>query len=191
MKKDTKFTTTQLLALGGLAVLKFLVTLIFYTTTLTSTGSLFSGYAAVAVGPFFTVLSVLVVGKFGSALIFNVVRTVLELPLPMIFPPFTNIVLQPLIGIITDVIYRGIREKKILFSFLGGCIYNLFWMITGLGLFLTVGLSISVPPSLITIQWIVLIGLSAVILGGLSGILALFVYKKVKDTSIVVRIQRG
>ena len=103
MKKG--WTTTKLITVGGLVALKLLITIFFYTPFLALSGSVFSGVSVMLIGPFFTILTPLIVEQFGSVLIFSILRFIIELPLPSIFPEIVNLVFLLISGLTIDSFY--------------------------------------------------------------------------------------
>ncbi len=189
MKKG--WTTTKLITVGGLVALKLLVTVFFYTSFLAISGSVFSGISYVLIGPFFTVLVSLIIDQFGSVLIFSILRFIIELPLPSIFPEIVNFVFLLVIGLTIDSFYSKLKAKKQFFSFLSGFVYNFLNMMILVFLYFTIGVPAAenipkifeVPVVIMIITFLISIG------GGFSGCLAFLVYGKIKNTSMVKRIQ--
>lgn len=190
MKKS--WTTKKLITVGGLVALKFLITVFFYTSVLALSGSVFSGISYVLIGPFFTVLVSLIVDQFGSVLIFSVLRFIIELPLPSIFPEVVNLIFLLILGLTTDLFYSRLKAKKRFFSFLSGFVYNFLNMMILVFLYFSIGVPVAenIPKFFEVPVVIVIITLLVSITGGFSGCLALLTYEKIRNTATVKRVQR-
>lgn len=188
MKKD--WTTTKLIAVGSLATLRFLFKLLSYTPLLISSGSVFSGIIIEIVAPFFLVLSALLFKQFGSVTIFTIFSFIIEIPLPVMFPLPINFAARFAEALSVDSLYLVCKSKK-LFSFLGGFIATLIDLSVAIALVFSIGLfNVSnIPKFLLSPLVIVVLTILISLLGGLSGIFALFIYGKLKNTSVIQRIQ--
>lgn len=189
MKKG--WTTTKLIAIGAIAVVRFLIKILIYTTTLAVTGSVFAGLLALVIGPFFVTLVPLVFNQFGSVTIFTIIGLFIELPLPVIWPKLVNFTVGPLTGLIVDVIFWKLKTKKRFFSFINGFIYNLIQAVVSIALYFSIGLfgTQDVPKFLLVPVVLATVTLLISLLGGLSGYFAFLIYEKLKKTSVVKRIQ--
>lgn len=190
MKKG--WTITKLMTVGGLVALKFLATIFFYTSFLALSGSVFSGLSYVIIGPFFTILVSLIVDQFGSVLIFSILRFIVEVPLPSMFPEIVNLAFLLISGLTIDSLYSRLKTKKQFFSFLSGFLYNFFNMLILVFLYFSIGVPAAenipkffeIPVVIMIMTFLVSIG------GGFSGYLAYLTYGKIKNTSVVKRIQQ-
>lgn len=185
------WTTTKLIAIGAIAVIRFLLKVLFYTTALTASGSVFSGLTILIIGPFFRVFTALIINQFGAVTTFSILSFLIELPLPVMWPFLVNLIYHPIAGLTTDVLYLALGRNKKLFSFMGGFTSNAMDMIITISLFFTVGFfgAESVPEFLTTPMWIIAITFLCSILGGFSGYLAFLAHERLKDTGVVKRIQ--
>jgi len=189
MKKG--WTTTKLITVGGLVALKLLITIFFYTPFLALSGSVFSGVSVMLIGPFFTILTPLIVEQFGSVLIFSILRFIIELPLPSIFPEIVNLVFLLISGLTIDSFYSRLKTKKQFFSFLSGFVYNFLSMLILVFLYFSIGVPAAENLPKFFEAPVVIIGMTILvsIIGGLSGCLAFLTYGKIKNTTVVKRIQ--
>ncbi len=190
MKKG--WTITKLIAVGSIAVVRFLVRVLIYVTILLTTGSVFAGVLALIIAPFFIVFTVLVANQFGTATIFSLMGFFMDLPTPSIFPKIVNFFLALVAGLTLDALFLLLRTRKKTFSFWGGFIFNFAHLPFCLVLYFTIGLpgTENIPKFIIRPNWIFAITFLVSILGGLFGLLGHFGYEKIKNTSVVKRIQQ-
>jgi len=190
MKKG--WTTTKLIAIGGLVVIKLLVRIFLYTPLLVTTGSVFAGLSIMIISPFFKVLTALIINQVGAVTLFYTLCLFVELPMPMIWPTIVNLIYYPLAGLGVDVIYLFLKDKKRLFSFVAGFICNFVDAIITILLYFTVGIfGTKGLPGFFTLPIvIVVVAFLISIMGGFSGYLAYLTYGKIKNTSVIKRIQR-
>lgn len=191
MKKG--WTTTKLITIGAIAVLRFLIGVVFYTTVLASTGNIFSGLTYGVIGPFFIVFVSLLINQFGAAAIYLLLVNIFTMTLPTILPLFTNLFLIPVKGFSVDGVNLLLAKKhRALSGFVCGFVHNLLDYLMMVIIFFTVGLpsAKNIPSFLISFKWITLLGILLSVLGGISGYLAQVVYNKLSRTSIVKRIQK-
>jgi hypothetical protein len=190
MKKG--WTTTKLVAVGSIAVVRFLVRILIYVSILLATGSVFAGVLALIIAPFFIIFAALIVNQFGAATIFSLISFFVDLPTPSIFPKIVNFFLALVAGLTLDALFLLLRPRKKSFSFWGGFIFNFAHLPFCIILYFTVGLpgTENIPRFIIEPNWIVSITFLVSILGGIFGLLGYFVYEKIKSTAVVKRIQR-
>lgn len=190
MKKG--WTITKLIAIGAIAVIRFLAKLLIYTSALLVTGSVFAGILALMIGPFFVALVALVINQFGAVTIFTTLGLFIELPLPVIFPKVVNFIVGPLTGILIDVLYISLKNRRQLFSFLSGFIFNFIQAIVSIVLFFSIGLfgTQNVPKFILTPIGLVTALLLLSLLGGLSGYFAFLINEKLKNTSVIRKIRK-
>ncbi len=185
------WTITKLIAVGSIAVVRFLVRILIYITILLTTGNVFAGILALIIAPFFIVFAALIVNQFGTATIFSLISFFIDLPTPSIFPKIVNFFLALVAGLTLDALFLFLRTQKKSFSFWGGFIFNFAHLPFCIILYFTVGLpgAENIPRFIIEPNWIVTITFLVSILGGIFGLLGYSVYQKIKNTTVVKRIQ--
>ena len=176
----------------ALRVVEFFVNIFFYTSFLVSTGSVFAGISSLAIGAFFSALVVLLLEQFGAATLYQAMYQIIALPLPVIFPKILNLVSAPVLGAGTDTLSRLLKKRRRLFSVVGGAFNSLFWSVNGIVLYFTIGLpgTEHVPKALLTPLGLGIMVVVLSLLGGISGYLAFVIYSRIKNTTVVRRIQR-
>ena len=189
--KEDKWTTTKLVATGALAVLRFLTAMLLYVPFLVVSGSVLTGVLPLIIGPFFLTLTSLVVSQFGAVTLFLLVTFVLNTTLPQIFPVWANLAVVPIIGFVVDFSYKYLKAKnKVLFSFISGAVYNLIFGSEAIILYFTVGLGgTSVPQAIQSPTGYITVLVIMILVGGLTGLLAYWIYQKLAQTNAVKRIQ--
>ena len=186
-----RWTTTKLIAVGGLAV---------FAVFLDAPGMLIqSVFGFPLIGGVWTSISaavsltitLLIINRFGAGTIFGLILGFLELPFPIGGTPgfIGKIPLYLLSGIIADILYLFLRRNKKLGVLVIGGENNLYFLFSVMlvgkllnipGVDKTINLYLSMP---------ILYTLAALLLGAIGGYLGYFIYTKIKDTSVVKRIQ--
>ena len=186
-----KWNLTKLIATGSLTVFRAIITAVFYTAIIISTGSAFGGLTFVFIGPFFAVLTALIIDQFGSVLLYQILFFITQLPVPSLWPKLYNLAFLPLNGLVMDILYIRIGSKKI-FSMLGGFIFTFITSLEMVLLMFTFGAHFmnTMPSFIYEPSWLFMLTLLFSLLGLISGYIAYIVYIKIKNTSIVRRIQR-
>ena len=184
----SKWNTTKLLVIGGLAVIHLIFGFIG-SSLQAATGIIGAGGAAMIIlGPIVIVFCCLLIKKFGAATILMSIYGVLALPLPTLgapgFLPKLGIAFGA--GLIADITYLFFKKRDKLASFFVGATsesfigYSILWL----------GLMFSLPGTDILNK--VLLSPIAILLpfiGGFGGYLGYLTYNKLKNTSIIRRIQ--
>ncbi|MFH2020758.1 MAG: hypothetical protein ABIJ34_05050 [archaeon] len=186
-----KWTTSQLITIGAIAILQFLSRLFLYSPLLLATGNVFTAIISIMLGPFFAVLIALLIKKRGSVLIYMMLYYFIDLPLPKIYPHVANFILYIAIAISTELFFSIIKNKKT-FSILSSGVYNVWVGIIGLVLYFYFGFQglFKIPDEVYTPIGIILLTILLFFVGSISGFFAYVVYEKIKKTSVVKRIQR-
>jgi hypothetical protein len=149
------------------------------------------GIGLLIISPFFIVLAALVADVFGAAILYNLMVFFFMLAVPTIWPQWFNLIAMPLNGLIVDVLKKLLNKSNRLFSFVGGFVFTLLFILESILLYFTIGLPYtqSFPKFLINPLGLGLISLLFSLIGGLSGYAAFLVYKKLLNTSVIKRIQ--
>ena len=186
MKKG--WTTIKLITTGSLAVLFLIISLLGGVINATTGIPIMGGAINSFVTPAMTVLCLLIINKFGSATLMLAIVGILELPFPLTGTPgfLPKILILIIAGLFADSVFSLDKNKKLACISIGGpMMVYLGWSIVLLGrLFNMPGVDraaqlASSPP-------IIVLGL---IMGSVGSYLGYLVYQKVKETSIVKRIQ--
>lgn len=135
-------------------------------------------------------MTALVINRFGSVLLYSIIFFIANLPVPNIWPKLFQLITVPLNGLVVDLIWFKLRKKQKQFSFVAGFIFNSIVVIESFILLANTKIQFTVPK--IIFQPVYSIGLTILcgVLGGISGLVALTVYKKFQNTAVVRRIQR-
>ena len=187
MKKG--WTTTKLIAIGGLAALNVTIQLIASILTLTSDVMMASGVITSFVGPVLVVLSLLLINRFGSGFIFLTITGILDIPLAIAGPPgfLPKALLYVCLGIIVELTYFYLkRYNKIAAVAVVGGIEDVFITLS----VIAVARLFNVPGVESIAKFVSTPMIAALFLVGcLSGYLGYLSYQKIKDTAVVKRIQ--
>jgi len=183
------WTTTKLIAIGGLAALNTVCGLMASTITLATGIMMASGVLTSFIGPILLVLTTLLVDKRGSSFIFLAIAGFLEIPLALSGPPgfLPKALIFVCWGILAEIIYASFKKysQKVAVMVLGG-VEDVFLTLA----VITVGTWLGIPGVETIKKFIsppVLVALFLV--GCLSGYLGYLIYQKIKDTTVARRIQ--
>jgi len=193
MKKG--WTTTKLIAAGsvGVAMLIFSLAGGVLNTATGIAGA--GGLINVFVQGGLTTFAVLAIRQFGSATVAWLVLTVLAVPLPIIGPAgfFFKIFNGIFIGICSDITFLLLRKREKIAGVLvgGASTFSAAIALFVLSLFGIKWLLVAekVSGALLTFPGVIILGFLAFIVGMLSGYLGWLVYSRMKETSVIKRIQ--
>jgi len=188
MKKG--WTTTKLASIGGLAVLDVALKLVgagFQAATgLVGLGGITNGFLT----PAMVMFCLLTINQFGAATIMLTLHGILVLPLPISGTPgfLGKVPIQFVGGLLADILYLFLRKNKKRASLIIGGVLMLYlgFAIVQAGQFFKIpGIEWTAkmfytPPVLAL----------AVIVGAIGGYLGFYIYEKIKNTSVVKRIQQ-
>lgn len=187
--KEKKWNTTKLIAAGSFGILSLVLQLPGVTIP-AITGIPMSSVINMFIAPVFIVMCLFVIDKFGAATIMLSVFGILALPLPLAGTPgfFPKVLIFIIGGLFADLIYYFFKKNKVFVSVLIGILIPIY---LGLGVYF-VGNILGMPGLKQAAKFsfsppMILISLLLVSGGGYLGYL---IYNKIKNTSIVKRIQR-
>ena len=184
----SKWNTTKLLVIGGLAALNAVFNIlgaIVSAATILGAGGLINAFF----GGIFFVFCCLLIRKFGAAIIMGFVFSICVLPLPVLGPSgfLVKIIIGILTGLVVDIIYVLLKRNEMFASIgigIGLCIIINIGVI-GFGLLFSVpGIKEAVKLSLFPLALVVF-----PLIGGVGGYVGYLAFKRLKNTSIVKRIQ--
>jgi len=188
MKKG--WTTTKLMAIGGLAALDFVVHIIASVITVTTGIIMASGAITAIVGPILLVVCLLLIDRFGAGFIYLTLVGILDLPLAISGPPgfLPKILIFMSMGLIADLLYAVFKKhsRLIMVSIIGGI--NDIYLTSAV---IAVGLLLNIPgvEKVATLVPIPIYIIVLFVVGALSGYFGHLIYQKIKNTSVVKRIQ--
>jgi len=184
----SKWNTTKLLVIGGLAALNAVFNIlgaIFSATFVLGAGGLINGFFD---GMLF-VFCCLLIRKFGAATIMGFIFSICVLPLPVLGPSgfLLKIIIGTLTGLIIDIIYVLLKRNEmfavIIIGIGQGIIINIGVIGSGL-LFSVPGIKEAVKLSLFPLSLVVF-----PLIGGVGGYVGYLLFKSLRNTSIIKRIQ--
>ncbi len=185
-----KLTTTQLLAIGALAALY---------TILSAPGAIVAGLTGMWL--FSAIANIVVIGimyplvailfkRVGAVTLWALIVGIIFIPLPLAGPPgfLPKVVYMAFWGLFADFVYLLFKRSEKISAILigatqiglGGIITVYLWNMLGAPKLASQSAAVATPPFIIV----------GSIAGGIMGFIAYLIYKKVKNTLIVKRIQR-
>lgn len=184
-----KWTTTKLVAIGSVSVLSILFALSGATISAITGITGASGILNSIWGAVFNSFIVFLIPQFGTATIFNLIYSILALPLPLEGTPgfLPKILIGLSVGLIVDIVFHFFKKKPYLTAILIGSFsqYLIGFEIYALG-------SIFKLPKIDVFQKLIfspVMIILTIIFMGFFGYIGYVVYQKIKNTSIVKRIQ--
>lgn len=182
--------TTKLIAIGGLASLEFVVHILASVITATTGIMMASGAITAIVGPLLLSLCLLTVDRFGAGFVYLTLVGILDLPLAISGPPgfLPKIPIFMSMGFIADLLYKIFknRSKLTAVSIVGG--FNNVYLVLAV---IAAGLLIGIPgiEEVATLVPLPILIVALFVVGAISGYFGYLIYQKIKNTSVVRRIQ--
>lgn len=188
MKKN--WTITKLIAIVSLGTLYLVVSLLGAGIVAVTAIPLAGGIINVFITPIMTMVCLFTADQFGAATVMFIVYSVLALPFPLAGSPgfLGKIPIFIVGGIMTDLLYLLLKRKARITSFVIGGVGELYFgmAVVGVGhLFNIPGVDQAAklfysPP-----------GIAFALVGGaIGGYLGWLIYSKIKNTSVIKRIQQ-
>ncbi|MFH2020761.1 MAG: hypothetical protein ABIJ34_05065 [archaeon] len=187
--KKKKWTTTKLMAIGAIAVLEILIGLLGAGITITTGFVAAGGFINALTGAFMIVFTILVIQTFGAGTIKSLILGIIVLPLPLIVTPgfLPKVLIAFICGLVADITYYVLRKKQKLAVFFTG---SLTQLCMALGIFYF-GHLFKIPGMEFMSKLLFSpLALVYIVLTGLVGLFALKIYEKIKNTSVIKRIQK-
>lgn len=184
-----KWTITKLTASGSLGALSLVLELPASAIAIVSGVPLMGGVVNIFIAPTLDSLTALIVPTFGSVTIERVVIGVLSLPFALGGPPgfAPKVVIMIFQGLIIDAIFAAMRQNRRLASIVASSVSSIYYSVA----FILTAKVFAVPgieqTSRIFLSPLVVVG--TIVAGGVSGLMAFFIYKKIESTASIRRIQ--
>ncbi len=188
MKKG--WTITKLITVGAFGVLRVFLWVPFSAIFVT-TGNYFVLIISLFLFSFISVFSLLVIRQFGTLTIQTFIEYMLELPIPsVVFKPL-GIVLALIRSLIVDAIFYFLRKKEKLASLVSGGTNGYFLALFAFLTYLLLDIpgAENVPPIFFGPVGVILT-LVIFPVGMAGGYLGYLIYQKIKNTTVVKRIQQ-
>jgi len=193
MKKD--WTTTKLTATASLSALTAIFMLAGAGLAAASGSFATSGVVGLIVQSFMYALAVLTIRQFGTGAVMGLIFGLLIVPLPTMGTPgfFPKVLLAGIMGLAADLTFLLFQKRERLAAMVCGGITQ---AIVGLALFgaaKTLGFPgiENLPKFLSSSIGLVIGDMAAFLVGMLGGYFAWHTYNKIKNTSVVKRIQKN
>ena len=185
----SRWTTTKLITAGSLGVLTVILTLPASALVAISGIPLLGGFINIFLDRILDALALLIIGNFGTATLKKTILGIVALPTLLLGPPgfLPKILIYATNGLIIDTIYFSIKNKKIaLFLSNGIAAIAIAFQVVYIGrVFNVPGIE---QTAKIFLSPFLLIG--AGLGGGISGLIGLLIYNKIKNSSLIIRIQK-
>jgi hypothetical protein len=183
------WNTTKLIAVGSFAVLIAVLEIgggvIAAVTGIPGTSGVIDSF----VEEILIVVALFTVNQFGTATITRTILGVLVLPLPVIGIPgfLPKVGIAAIVGIVADLLYFSLKRRKKLASFIVGGASEVCYLFTMIG----IGRQFRMPgiEKMVYLMFSPLGVVGAVLVGGFSGYFGYVFYNKIKDSTVVRRIQ--
>ena len=106
-----KWNTTKLIATGSLAALEFVISLPIRGIYVGSGTNPLGGIFYLITDPIFDILTLLLIQQFGCVTIKNLMRTLITLPFPHVYPFPFYLVTGPITGLLLDSLFYLLKQK--------------------------------------------------------------------------------
>jgi len=187
--KKSKWSTAKLMAIGAIVVLEILIGMLGAAITVMTGFVAAGGLINAFTGSFFIVFTLLVINNFGTGTLKSLLYGLIVLPLPNIGPPgfLPKVLIAFICGLVADITYYLLRKKQKLAAFFTGILNQ---MVMALGIFYF-GHLFNLPGMEFMSRLLFSpLALVYIVLTGLVGLFALKIYEKIKNTSVIKRIQK-
>jgi hypothetical protein len=188
--KPRRWTTTKLTAVGSLGVLLLFLQLIPVVINTIAPARFYSGFLSTLIHTSIAIICLMIINKFGSASLMFAIYGFLAIPFNILGTPgfLLKIPITLGIGIISDVLYSFLKRNKLVASLLIGGTYPYYFVVV----MTFVAEIYNIPgfegqKKLLFTPFIVF---GSIILGAIEGYVGYIIYQKIKNTSIVKRIQK-
>jgi ABC-type thiamin/hydroxymethylpyrimidine transport system permease subunit len=188
---SSKWNTTRLISAASLGVLRLVLSL-GGGAMVAATGIPAGGFLNLFVSSASFAFTLLLIGQFGAATLQAVTFSLLAIPLPMSGGPgfLPKILIGLVTGLIADIVFALLRRWRETWAAIIACpfaVLPISLLVVWLGrLFGLPGVEESAE---IFLNPLILAGLAAGALAG--GGIGWFIYDRLKNTTVVTRIQRG
>lgn len=184
----SKWNTIKIMAITGVAAL-YIVLAILFTVIQSTTGIIGSGSVImIPLAAMLIIFCCLLIQKFGTATLFEIIYGIGALPLATSGPPgfLPKVAIAVSGGIVIDITFTLLKKNKLAASMVAGALGEAVISFGVVG----VGILFSIPGMEFARKILFSpLAIFVFILGGFGGYLGYLTYNKLKNTAIVRRIQ--
>lgn len=189
----SKWTTTKLIIIAGLAGIYLLISL-FGSIPQTILGMGANIFILIPLGNMIIIFAVLLIRKFGTASLLALIHAIGALPLATMGPPgfLPKIPAAFLGGLAVDIVFFSLKKRPKLASITAASIgeITLSFVILGFGLLFAVFTMPGWSEKVLSSPLLIAAGVIFImVLAAIGGYLGWLLYRKLKNTAIVRRIQ--
>lgn len=187
MKKG--WTTTKLIAAGSFGALRLVLSLPGVVLAAITGIPFLQGAINFPIIAIMFAITPLVIGEFGAVIVMALVVNILAIPLPLIGPPgfLPKIVVGVAYGIVADIVYALLKRNKKLAAIAVGAVIDGFAPVIDFSMWSLLSVPGAAEAARVFLSPIyIVIGF---MFGGVFGYIAWFIYTKLRNTTVIKRIQ--
>jgi hypothetical protein len=188
-EKKEKWTTTKLIAAGSLGVLLFVLEIIPASINTIAPSTAFAGPLLTFIYSVMIIVCLFLIKEFAASIIMFAIYGILSIPFFLVGPPgfLLKVPVSMVAGLIADLLYLPLRRKKYMVPIIiPGIILNYFAIVM-----VELAKLFNIPgmEAITKVVYTPVILFGNLAFGAIGGYLGYIIYKKIKNTAVVKRIQ--